>query len=85
MANQQGAELVQDLRSIMNDQLDEDAQEIIERAIVGIELRDELLDTMNTFIESEYRAEFEETISEDEQEQYREFFELSSGDEAWPD
>lgn len=43
-----------------------------------IETQWELLQLMQSFIESEYRGEFEDTLSYEDQERYRNFFELDT-------
>jgi hypothetical protein len=83
MAN--GQELIDKLESIL-DEVDGDVRAVVQEAIDGIALRNDLMATMNEFIESEYRGEFEDTLDHSTQEQYRDFFELDvreSDDFLW--
>lgn len=45
-----------------------------------LEARDSVLNSLQTFVESGYRDEFEATLSFDEQEQYRQVFELDASE-----
>lgn len=54
-------------------------QSEVRNIVEAIEARDTVMNAMQSFIESQYRDEFEETLSFEEQEQYRTVFELDSG------
>lgn len=82
-----GEEMVAVLQQIADQELTGTSQRALRQAIREIENRDILLEVMGDFIESEYRAEFEETLDLDTQDLYREHFELDHDDtEAfdWP-
>jgi hypothetical protein len=55
-------------------------QSEIRSMIEQIEAREVVSNAMQAFIESQYRDEFEETLSFEEQEQYRQVFELDSNE-----
>ena len=68
-------ELIDELRSIESEQDDAAARKVVARAVEMLETQGTLLAAMGQFVE-QYRDEFEENLSYEEQEQYREYFGL---------
>lgn len=69
--------LSEDLREMAERAVDERMSKPLHLAADRAEAQERLLAAMHEFIESEYRAEFEETLDYDTQELYREQFGLS--------
>lgn len=85
--SRRGEEMTVSLHRIADEELTGRSQAVLREAINEIEKRDALLEVMGDFIESEYRAEFEETLDEEMQDLYRDFYELDHDERVefdWP-